>query len=151
MLRLLHSLVVTFLMVLLPTILSAQIVPPAGTGSTGCQDAPLLCDVNQLLNYSSSTTQSGSSTVCPFSQSPDCPSATCQNNLWFSFIATNPTMDITIDSTSCTAQGQGNGLQGAIGTLNGKSCGVGVYVYFIEVEFQDGHVEMYKGDITLTR
>lgn len=37
------------------------------------------------------------------------------------------------------------------GTLNGKSCGAGVYVYFIEVEFQDGRIEMYKGDITLTR
>ena len=37
------------------------------------------------------------------------------------------------------------------GTLDGKYCNTGVYVYYIEVEFQDGNTKMYKGDVTILR
>ena len=37
------------------------------------------------------------------------------------------------------------------GTLDGKVCNGGVYVYFIEVEFEDGNVELFKGDISLLK
>lgn len=37
------------------------------------------------------------------------------------------------------------------GTLNGETLNPGVFVYVVEVLFIDGRVEMYTGDITLTR
>ena len=37
------------------------------------------------------------------------------------------------------------------GTLNGNLCDSGVYVYMLEVEFEDGTTEQYKGDITLLK
>ena len=37
------------------------------------------------------------------------------------------------------------------GTLNGNLLDSGVYVYMLEVEFEDGTTEQYKGDITLLK
>lgn len=40
-------------------------------------------------------------------------------------------------------------LTGWDGTLNGKQMNPGVYVYIIEVQFVDGQVLLYRGDVTL--
>ena len=37
------------------------------------------------------------------------------------------------------------------GTMNGDTMNPGVFVYFTEVEFFDGQVELFKGDVVLMR
>ncbi|MCP4441075.1 MAG: gliding motility-associated C-terminal domain-containing protein, partial [Aureispira sp.] len=37
------------------------------------------------------------------------------------------------------------------GTFKGKPMNSGLYAWYAEVEFADGHVEVIKGDITLLR
>ena len=41
--------------------------------------------------------------------------------------------------------------EGWDGFFNGKKMGVGVFIYFAEIEFIDGRTEIFKGDVTLTR
>ncbi|MEM6966333.1 MAG: gliding motility-associated C-terminal domain-containing protein [Bacteroidota bacterium] len=40
-------------------------------------------------------------------------------------------------------------MEGWNGFLNGKRMGSGVYIYFAEIEFIDGEVEVFRGDVTL--
>ncbi len=42
-------------------------------------------------------------------------------------------------------------LQGWDGSFKGKSMQQGVFVYFAEIEFFDGRVEIFKGDVTLVK
>ncbi|HFC01387.1 MAG TPA: T9SS type B sorting domain-containing protein, partial [Phaeodactylibacter sp.] len=42
-------------------------------------------------------------------------------------------------------------LMGWDGTFKNKNMNPGVFVYFAEIEFLDGRVEIYKGDVTLKR
>ena len=42
-------------------------------------------------------------------------------------------------------------IEGWNGLFGSKKMMSGVYVYFAEVEFIDGHREIYEGDITLLR
>ncbi len=44
-----------------------------------------------------------------------------------------------------------NGSAGWDGTYNGKMLDAGVYLYYFEVEFIDGSVEVFSGDVTLVR
>jgi gliding motility-associated-like protein len=44
-----------------------------------------------------------------------------------------------------------NELAGWDGTSRGKQLNVGVYIYKMEVEFIDGHVRSFSGDVTLVR
>jgi gliding motility-associated-like protein len=44
-----------------------------------------------------------------------------------------------------------NSSQGWDGTYNGRPVSNGVYVYMIEVAFEDGQVLLYRGDVTLIR
>lgn len=37
------------------------------------------------------------------------------------------------------------------GQFRGKECNPGVYVWYVEVEYQDGYIEALKGDVTLIR
>lgn len=37
------------------------------------------------------------------------------------------------------------------GELNGRMLPMGVYIYFIELDFQDGHTEVFKGEIAIVR
>ena len=37
------------------------------------------------------------------------------------------------------------------GLFDGKEMNSGVYVYFAEIEFFDGEIEIFKGDVTLMR
>ncbi|MBX2891509.1 MAG: gliding motility-associated C-terminal domain-containing protein [Saprospiraceae bacterium] len=37
------------------------------------------------------------------------------------------------------------------GRHNGKECGPGVYVWYAEIEYANGYVEMVKGDVTVVR
>ena len=37
------------------------------------------------------------------------------------------------------------------GTFQSKALNPGVYVYFAEIEFIDGYIEMFKGDVTLVK
>ncbi len=37
------------------------------------------------------------------------------------------------------------------GSVRGKPCSPGVYIYYLEVEWEDGRVSIYKGDVTLLR
>ncbi|MFN7115153.1 MAG: gliding motility-associated C-terminal domain-containing protein [Saprospiraceae bacterium] len=37
------------------------------------------------------------------------------------------------------------------GTFNGREVNIGVYVYYLEIEFIDGFVEIFEGDITVVR
>ncbi len=49
---------------------------------------------------------------------------------------------------------QGNGNNSSIGwdgTLNGEPLNPGVFVYVIDVKYIDGHVDIFRGDITLVR
>jgi len=41
--------------------------------------------------------------------------------------------------------------EGWDGTYRGKKANAGVYVYLIEVEFEDGEVLLFRGDVTLVR
>jgi gliding motility-associated-like protein len=45
----------------------------------------------------------------------------------------------------------GDNSVGWDGTLNGKLLNTGVFVFFLEVEFIDGSVEEYAGDVVLVR
>ncbi|MBK6622522.1 MAG: gliding motility-associated C-terminal domain-containing protein [Saprospirales bacterium] len=42
-------------------------------------------------------------------------------------------------------------LLGWDGTFNGKSMNSGLFTYFVEIEFADGEVEVYKGGVHLVR
>ena len=44
-----------------------------------------------------------------------------------------------------------NPAYGWDGTLRGKKLNAGVFVYLVEVEFEDGEVLLYRGDVTLIR
>lgn len=117
MLRLLHSLVVTLLMVLLPSILFAQVGPPdpPSDGPNGCAEAPLICDITTLSGYQGGTGPTGQGAPCPFAAAGStCPNSTCENNIWFNFFANATTMDIDIMVSNCEGGTNGNGLQGAM-------------------------------------
>jgi len=45
----------------------------------------------------------------------------------------------------------GNAEFGWDGTLNGNPAAQGAYVYYVEVEFVDGTVDTYRGDVTIVR
>ena len=45
----------------------------------------------------------------------------------------------------------GDNSAGWDGTLNGKMLNAGVFVFFLEVEFIDGSVEVFSGDVVLVR
>ncbi len=40
--------------------------PDPSTGSMGCENAPLVCNIFDLTGYTGATSSSGSSTVCRF-------------------------------------------------------------------------------------
>jgi len=42
-------------------------------------------------------------------------------------------------------------LEGWDGSFKGQRMQQGVYVYFAEIEFFDGRVEIFKGDVTLVK
>ncbi|MCP4441352.1 MAG: T9SS type B sorting domain-containing protein, partial [Aureispira sp.] len=44
-----------------------------------------------------------------------------------------------------------DGSTGWDGTYKGKPMNSGIYAWYAEVEFVDGHVETLKGDVTLLR
>ena len=98
---------------LFSTIVNAQVDPPS-TGTDGCFTAPLICNINQLDEYSGQTIASPPSNPCPFSQAPDCPNSSCENNQWFSFVANVTDMQIEISPTMCEGGTNGNSLQGVM-------------------------------------
>ena len=101
------------LLFLITTTLKAQVDPPS-TGSDGCFTAPLICNINQLDDYSGQTIASPPSNPCPFPQAPDCPGSSCENNQWFSFIANVTDMQIEISPSMCEGGSNGNSLQGVM-------------------------------------
>ncbi|MDG1297527.1 MAG: gliding motility-associated C-terminal domain-containing protein [Saprospiraceae bacterium] len=101
------------LLFLYSTTLNAQVDPPS-TGTDGCFTAPLICNVNQLDEYEGQTMATPPSNPCPFSQAPDCPNSSCENNQWFSFVANVTDMQIEIAPTVCEGGTNGNALQGVI-------------------------------------
>ena len=111
MLRLLHSLVV--IIMLLPITVLAQVEEP-GSGSNGCEIMPTLCSLDLLDGYTGFMgSEPPDSPPCPLT----CANTVCNNNIWFSFIAANPTEVITIDPFDCgPAPGTTDqfGLQGEV-------------------------------------
>jgi gliding motility-associated-like protein len=101
--------------------LNAQVDPPS-TGSDGCYTAPLICNIEQLDGYEGQTLSTPPSNPCPFSQAPDCPNSSCENNQWFSFIANVPDMQIEIAPTFCEGGTNSNSLQGVMWEVS--DCGV---------------------------
>lgn len=89
-------------------------VPPPATGPNGCTNSPLLCTIALLDEYQGQTLVSPPSNPCPFSQAPDCPNSSCENNQWFSFIADTTYMEIEISPSMCEGGTTGNSLQGVI-------------------------------------
>lgn len=37
------------------------------------------------------------------------------------------------------------------GLMNGQSADIGIYAYFLEVEYWDGEIEVLKGEVTVIR
>lgn len=101
------------LLFLISTTLNAQVDPPS-TGSDGCFTAPLICNINQLDEYEGQTMTTPPSNPCPFSQAPDCPNSSCENNQWFSFVANVADMQIEIAPSMCEGGTNSNSLQGVM-------------------------------------
>lgn len=127
MLRLLHSL---FLIAFcLPIGLLAQI--DVASGPTGCDDvlvSSVNCSLTELSNFEGSMENTLPDTPpCPLQA--DCgPNTSCDNNIWFSFVASGPTLDITIIPSNC---GPGNstgapfGMQGQVFQISDCSTAAG--------------------------
>lgn len=76
-----------------------------GTGFTGCQDAPLVCDLSELDGFSYYTGFTGVGPCPP----PFCGS--CENSQWFAFRAEKPNIHLRIVPSNCQGQPNGTGLQ----------------------------------------
>jgi gliding motility-associated-like protein len=113
MLRLLHSLVVIILF--LPLAGFAQVVPPPSYDSNGCDESPQLCSLDLLNGYVGSMENTDP-------DAPPCPltcagPVSCDNNIWFSFIAANATETITVDAYNCGSSPSQPGVFGMQGQV----------------------------------
>ena len=112
MLRLLHSLVVIILF--LPLAVIGQVDPPS-SGSTGCDESPLLCSLNELNGYVGAMENTAP-------DDPPCPltctgPVSCDNNIWFSFVAANATETITVTAFNCGSSPTQPGVFGMQGQV----------------------------------
>ena len=99
----------------------AQPCPPPGTGPGGddCASATPICDpVNGINGYCDVLDANDNP-----SGFPGCPNNVLNNDEWFSFVASQNSVTITITPSNCQNQGGNPGMQGA---LYEGSCGGGV-------------------------
>jgi PKD repeat protein len=97
-----------------PFSILGQAAPPS-FGSNGCDESPLLCSLNELNGYVGAM----ENTV---PDAPPCPLTcagpiSCNNNIWFSFIATNTTETITVDAFNCGSSPIQPGVYGMKGQV----------------------------------
>ncbi|MDG1298176.1 MAG: hypothetical protein P8P48_13610, partial [Saprospiraceae bacterium] len=103
------------LFILSPIFVLAQLSP--SSGPFGCNNTPILCSINELNGFTSSLGNTvPDSPPCPLNV--DCGSNTaCENNIWFSFVAADTSLNITIDPYNCNPGANPNtpyGMQGQV-------------------------------------
>jgi gliding motility-associated-like protein len=118
MLRLLHSLF--FVVFCLPIAMLAQQDINVASGPTGCDDVnttSVNCSLEELDGFMGSM-ESTPPDAPPCPLITDCGGGTsCDNNVWFSFVATGTSLEITITPSNCgpgTSPGSPFGMQGQV-------------------------------------
>lgn len=88
---------IILLLFFIPLNLEGQFLPSSGID--GCNNSPVYCNLNVLQDEQGTLSNTTASTICPFTCGIG---FTCNNNIWFSFVATSNTATITVNPFNCT-------------------------------------------------